>query len=463
MRHLAGTIILMLICSVVVMAQPVVTNPPSTGGGASSVILDLGDDSSNESSGIGEIATHGDTNGVFTEPSDDKLYIDLGQPWPTADALAANGANCSAGQAPLGVDAAGAVESCFDVATQTELNQYLYKTATQLTLADTTPQVDTTTVYYACADTTTYTDFVDSDGDHTDFAKDFSILIVAYDTCAIDFTGASITGNNATLWTAAMGDTAVCHFSVTNDAWNCIVSSPVTTGAFENESSSIVVPSTSTIDWVRVCGASSCVAIGSTDDTTMMFDLDDDQSADCTLSKSGGVSTFSCGNANFKASPGQSGGDFIVTDYGGTACWTLDPDDGTITQGTNCETADFDHQLTGLVRVVSVTGATKTLAGPDCHGAWVTNDSSGTTDIDLCDGERAGQMVCFEDRTGGIIIVDPNDASEVITLADGTATDGGDSVALTAGIGNAFCLISDSATAWHVMPGAVGTVSDNGP
>lgn len=31
----------------------------------------------------------------------------------TATALAANGANCSAGQAPLGVDAAGAVEGCF--------------------------------------------------------------------------------------------------------------------------------------------------------------------------------------------------------------------------------------------------------------------------------------------------------------------------------------------------------------
>jgi hypothetical protein len=37
----------------------------------------------------------------------------------TASALAANGANCSAGQAPLGVDAAGAVEGCFAVETDT--------------------------------------------------------------------------------------------------------------------------------------------------------------------------------------------------------------------------------------------------------------------------------------------------------------------------------------------------------
>jgi hypothetical protein len=40
----------------------------------------------------------------------------------TATALAANGANCSSGNAPLGVDASGAVESCFDVATQAELD-----------------------------------------------------------------------------------------------------------------------------------------------------------------------------------------------------------------------------------------------------------------------------------------------------------------------------------------------------
>jgi len=40
----------------------------------------------------------------------------------TASALAANGANCSAGNAPLGVDASGAVESCFDVVISTEID-----------------------------------------------------------------------------------------------------------------------------------------------------------------------------------------------------------------------------------------------------------------------------------------------------------------------------------------------------
>lgn len=47
----------------------------------------------------------------------------------TATALAANGANCSAGEAPLGVSAAGAAEGCYDVATQTELDAHTSATS----------------------------------------------------------------------------------------------------------------------------------------------------------------------------------------------------------------------------------------------------------------------------------------------------------------------------------------------
>jgi len=49
------------------------------------LVLDLGDNASNESLDLNKIATTGDTNSVFTEPSADKLLIDLGQNWPTAD------------------------------------------------------------------------------------------------------------------------------------------------------------------------------------------------------------------------------------------------------------------------------------------------------------------------------------------------------------------------------------------
>jgi hypothetical protein len=52
---------------------------------ATSLVLDLGDDASNESTSLSEIATSGDTNSIFTEPSADKLLIDLSNNWPTAD------------------------------------------------------------------------------------------------------------------------------------------------------------------------------------------------------------------------------------------------------------------------------------------------------------------------------------------------------------------------------------------
>ncbi len=48
----------------------------------------------------------------------------------TATALAANGSNCSSGSSPLGVDASGASESCFDVATQAELDTHAALTGT---------------------------------------------------------------------------------------------------------------------------------------------------------------------------------------------------------------------------------------------------------------------------------------------------------------------------------------------
>lgn len=54
-------------------------------GGGTNVALDLSDNGSNDSDAINEIATTNDTNSIFTEPSADKLLIDAGQNWPTAD------------------------------------------------------------------------------------------------------------------------------------------------------------------------------------------------------------------------------------------------------------------------------------------------------------------------------------------------------------------------------------------
>lgn len=53
--------------------------------GGTSVILDLADDGSNESLALAEIATSGDTNSIFTEPTNNKLLITLSNDWPKAD------------------------------------------------------------------------------------------------------------------------------------------------------------------------------------------------------------------------------------------------------------------------------------------------------------------------------------------------------------------------------------------
>lgn len=67
-------------------------------GGGGGVILDLNDDGSNESTSIAEIAVVNDNAGadaIFSEPSSDKLKIDVGKVWPTA-AVANSGDSATA-------------------------------------------------------------------------------------------------------------------------------------------------------------------------------------------------------------------------------------------------------------------------------------------------------------------------------------------------------------------------------
>ena len=68
----------------------------ATPGGGVSIILDLGDDDSFESLALSKIAITGDLNNIFTEPLADKLLIDAGQNWPTADFVAGGGFGAAA-------------------------------------------------------------------------------------------------------------------------------------------------------------------------------------------------------------------------------------------------------------------------------------------------------------------------------------------------------------------------------
>lgn len=77
-------------------------------GGGSAVVLDLADDASNESTDLNEIAITGDTNSIFSEPTADKLLINVANDWPTCD-LAQN-VNCT-GCVGAGDIGANAVEN----------------------------------------------------------------------------------------------------------------------------------------------------------------------------------------------------------------------------------------------------------------------------------------------------------------------------------------------------------------
>ena len=104
-----------------------------SGVGGSVMILDLADDDSNESAGIVEIATTGDTNSIFTEPTANKLLINVGQAWSSADALSANPTNCSATEFARGIDASGNAEGC---AAALALNQVNSEASFEITLGE---------------------------------------------------------------------------------------------------------------------------------------------------------------------------------------------------------------------------------------------------------------------------------------------------------------------------------------
>lgn len=96
------------------------------GGGASLTVKE--NDNIPNVSGVSSISF---TNGTVT---DDGAVTGNAS---TATALAANGSNCSAGQAPLGVNASGAVETCTDYQEEPASNWLVAKTAANTSAART--------------------------------------------------------------------------------------------------------------------------------------------------------------------------------------------------------------------------------------------------------------------------------------------------------------------------------------
>ena len=79
------------------------------------------------------------TSGVLAAAVAGTDYVTPAGTVATATALAVNGGNCATGLSPLGVDTLGAVEGCFDVATQLELDAHVNGTAVHGATAANTP------------------------------------------------------------------------------------------------------------------------------------------------------------------------------------------------------------------------------------------------------------------------------------------------------------------------------------
>lgn len=85
----------------------------ATGAGGSAIIFDIGDDGGNDSIDVNEIATTGDTNAIFTEPTADKILIDLTKKWPAADTAttATTATTANAGDSATAFFSSGTLEN----------------------------------------------------------------------------------------------------------------------------------------------------------------------------------------------------------------------------------------------------------------------------------------------------------------------------------------------------------------
>lgn len=101
--------------------QTVVIAPASSG---SSTVLDLGDDGTDESTGLLEIATANDTTTIATSPSADKLLLDFSQPWPMRLGDLIDVSEVGAGVGSALVSSTGPTWAPVDITTQAELTTH---------------------------------------------------------------------------------------------------------------------------------------------------------------------------------------------------------------------------------------------------------------------------------------------------------------------------------------------------
>jgi len=177
-----------------------------TGAGGSAITYDIGDDGGNDSVDVSEIATTGDTNTIFTEPSADKILIAVGNNWPTAD-LATTATTANAGDAAVDFFGAG-IDAVTDATTCTNIEgTNLSITGGTLNAVDTNTQLSAeevqdhaflntlggteTHIAVTYQDGTNDIDFVVSD-DWYNSVADFSTTLTDTNWCRYNLAGTEI-------------------------------------------------------------------------------------------------------------------------------------------------------------------------------------------------------------------------------------------------------------------------------
>jgi hypothetical protein len=112
-------------------------------GAGQAVIFDIGDDGGNDSTDLGEIATDNDTNNIITLNDTDKMLIDMGQNWPTADTADAASSQAITDNAIATVDDADAADNDFAKFTAAGLEGRSYAETRQDLGIDTAANLET--------------------------------------------------------------------------------------------------------------------------------------------------------------------------------------------------------------------------------------------------------------------------------------------------------------------------------
>jgi len=464
----------------------------STFASAANVTLDLADDDSNESTNLSEIATTGDTNSVFTEPTADKLLIDASQNWPaadTADALSANPAAATSGSCITDIAADGSVEGEVDVWTEAENTAAGYISSESdpnaLLSAGTDNVKDSHVDWGTGAGQVSQDDVVDGSTykqynpasvavtggsiDGVSIGGTTPATSVKVDNITIDGSTISVPANTIMqLTTSGTGYVNAPILDSQDFVWDGIGrvdGTAITIGA-QNPIASIAVDDIS-IDGSTISVPANTIMQLTTSGTgyvnAPIFD-----SQDFVLSGTGRIdgSTVTIGTTSaideIKVDNlGLNGNTISSTDTNGDINLTPNGTGSIVLGGDLSSTSNFETSgsVSGELPVTTTTAATLALTASECRGDVHFNGDDDVIDYTLPAAET-GLNCCFHAMGNSqVITVDAYSTSDVINL-DGTGLSAGNAIDSAGGAGDHICLTAESNT-WYTFSRS-GTWVDGG-